>query len=419
MEHTIPYLNEWLGAWAIEPTFGSQLADAVRNLDIASHLATVDAVSLGSTGSDEYAYRTRVTDGVAVIDLQGTLMKHASSFGGGTSTVLARKAIAKASNDPDIRSIVLNIDSPGGTVNGTKELADAVQNARKNKPVYASVTDLCASAAYWVASQCDSVYASEMSLVGSIGTYMAISDYSGMAAMKGLKTHVVRAGAFKGAATPGTEITADHLADFQRLIDDRNEHFLKAVETGRSMTRDHLSSIADGRVHPVADAKKLGLIDGVATLDEVVAKARKSQKVRTKMIADIKQACPGASDSFLVSALEKGLSVDDAKTAWLAQQQSIIAARDARIAALETELAQAKEELAKAVATPAAKPVASVGAKPITASTETEKPSSAKAEFASRVAAMVESGKYTPHHARQQVMTDNDLRVRLLAEING
>src|SRR5581483_9650939 len=109
---------------------------------------------------------------------QGMLMKGQSSMGG-TSTVMARRDIRQAVADQDVAGILLAIDSPGGTVAGTDDLAAEVRQARTSKPVWAAIDDLGASAAYWVASQTQRVTVnSPTALVGSIGTLQVIRDLS-------------------------------------------------------------------------------------------------------------------------------------------------------------------------------------------------------------------------------------------------
>ncbi|MCC7085880.1 MAG: hypothetical protein IT427_12835, partial [Pirellulales bacterium] len=146
----VPYFAQWLGVWAMEESHLSGLASAVRSLDIQAHVS--DAAQR-ITAKDIPGASMEVSDGIATISLNGTLMKHAASLGMGTSTALARRLVRQAANDPQVRGIMLHIDSPGGTVAGTKELADEVATATQRKPVRAHISDLGASAAYWIASQ--------------------------------------------------------------------------------------------------------------------------------------------------------------------------------------------------------------------------------------------------------------------------
>jgi hypothetical protein len=132
-----------------------------------------------------------------------------------------------------------------------------------------------------VASQASRIIANETALVGSIGTYGVVQDTSGMAAMEGVRVHVIRAGAFKGAGTPGTEITAEHLTEMQRTVDGLNEYFLAGVAAGRSMlTAVRVRELADGRAWLAAEAKTLGLIDAIGSFDQALSELQSQAKPR-------------------------------------------------------------------------------------------------------------------------------------------
>ena len=179
-----------------------------------------------------------------------------------------RRALSLANGDDSVHSILLVVESPGGTVAGTSELAKAV--ASSPKPVVAYIEDMGASAAYWVASAATKVYANDSAYVGSIGTYMVIRDTSQAADKAGIKVHVINAGEFKGAGSAGTEVTDSQLAEFQRVINDTNNLFVEAVASHRGLDLATAKSLADGRIHLAAEAVKLGLIDGVRGIDAVL-----------------------------------------------------------------------------------------------------------------------------------------------------
>lgn len=210
-------------------------------------------------------------DDVAIIRLDGVLSKAGSWWFNGTSTVDARHQIAAAVADPRVKKIALVIYSPGGTVDGTYELAGDIAAAAKRKTTVAFIQDLGASGAFWAASQASQVFASPTALIGAIGTYAVLIDTSGLAEKLGTKVHIVRAGQFKGMGTPGTAVEKAHLAEAQRLIDARNEFFLQAVAAGRKLPMAKVRELADGRVHLAADAKRLGLIDGVQSFQTTLA----------------------------------------------------------------------------------------------------------------------------------------------------
>jgi signal peptide peptidase SppA len=264
----------------IEPAWFAQAVAAVRDGTLKPRQVTE-----GETVAQQQAAEAD-EGGIAMIGIHGQMTKGRSSFDDGTSTVETRIAIRKAVRDEQVKAILLHIDSPGGTVAGTADLADEIAGADRRKPVYAYIEDLGASAAYWVASQARRITANRTALVGSIGTLSVLEDLSGMAEAAGVKVHVIATGAYKGAFVEGTEITEDHLAYAQEVVDDLNAPFLKAVKGGRQMTAKQVREAADGRVHIAKKALAFGLIDGVESLDDTVRAMRKVIKEQETPRAD-------------------------------------------------------------------------------------------------------------------------------------
>lgn len=207
-------------------------------------------------------------DGVAIIDIAGPLSKSQTLYQyvfGGHSMPELEQQIRRAAADKAVSAILLRIDSPGGTVAGTSDLADAVYEARKEKRVVAYVSDMAASCAYYVASQADEIYADRDAVVGGIGVYLVVPDYSAAAEEQGIKVHVIKAGKNKGAGVPGAPVTDEHLAEFQREVNQLNETFVDAVARGRGWPVADVEKLNDGRVHVGRYALELGLVDGIAT----------------------------------------------------------------------------------------------------------------------------------------------------------
>jgi len=170
MSDLIPRLDSFFGAWAILPQALSDAAAALNGRELGDH-AAITALVLGMRRKrDEPVRRIGPASDVALIELSGPLMKHQSSLGG-TSTIDARRQVREATAAERIRAILLAIESPGGTIAGTAELADEVSKAATIKPVHAFIEDLGASAAYWVASQASWITVNASGLVGSIGSY--------------------------------------------------------------------------------------------------------------------------------------------------------------------------------------------------------------------------------------------------------
>ncbi len=271
--------------------------------------------------------------GIAVIQSTGVLVKTPSwwamAMGMGPVTLpQIEKQFNDAAADPSIKAIVHMIDSPGGTVAGTAEAADAIARANKAKPVISVIRDVGASGAYYLASQGRKIYANRSAVVGSIGVYAVITDFSKAAEMDGIKIHVVKAGEMKGAGTPGTAITEAQLAEKQREITHLADTFVAAIARGRGWSEERARTLADGRVHVGTHAVEVGLIDGIKTLDEVVAElagSASSPNFRQESAA-VAQATATQGDSnmnprlrkYLVSIGLKADATDAQATAYLA-----------------------------------------------------------------------------------------------------
>lgn len=266
-------LDEYFDKWAIDPERFQQLEASCRP-QISSYLNLYASQPRSeSISSDRYKYQI-TSDGVALIVMRGPMMKFESSFGG-VSTVATRRMIRSAIADDFVKAIVLVIDSPGGTVSGTKELADEVAAAAKRKPMYAHVEDYCCSAAYWVGSQVGKgrLFSSPTAMSGCIGTYMVVYDTSQAYAEAGIKTLLIKAGQYKGMGTSGVEITSEQIEHWQQGVDDLNRFFVSAVARGRKVSLAKASEWADGRAFVAARCVAMGLIDGEQTLDATIALA--------------------------------------------------------------------------------------------------------------------------------------------------
>jgi len=332
-------LSDYVGVWAVEPAAGSALLDLARRADLAAHVAAAAPPLLKA--ALEYTPVKANGQTVAVVTLTGTLMKSVGSMSGGTSTVAARRAVRQAANDPEVAAILLAIDSPGGSVAGTADLAADVKAAGKKKPVWAQIEDLGASAAYWVASQADKVFANTATaLVGSIGTLAVVYDLSGAADQAGVKTLVFGTGPLKGAGAPGAPVTEDQQAYFRGLVDDAQRSFDAAVRSGRGLTDRQLEAVKTGGVFGAADALDRKLVDGVqsldATLAQLAAEARRRARSQTSTRA-ARGPAPvrsAAMDETLTQAAADAVAAVPTAAEAVAGYRAAVAAEQARIAAV-------------------------------------------------------------------------------------
>jgi signal peptide peptidase SppA len=154
-----------------------------------------------------------VEDGIGVVAIEGPILRKpdlfARIFFGATGSEDIGAALREAAGRDDIKAVFLHIDSPGGTVAGTPELADAVAALDKKKPVYAFSSGLMCSAAYWVASQARAIYVTPSAQIGSIGVVQAVVDNSAALDKAGIKVEVFSVGKYKAMGAPGTPLTDD------------------------------------------------------------------------------------------------------------------------------------------------------------------------------------------------------------------
>jgi signal peptide peptidase SppA len=216
-----------------------------------------------------------INSGVAIIPIHGVMAKKMNMFNqisGGASTQLIARDIQAAVIDPNVNSIMLHIDSPGGTIDGTETLAGAVSAASDIKPVVSFVDGAMASAAYWVGSAADQIVASSStSNIGSIGVVATHTDTSKMEEESGVKITEISAGKYKRITSRHAPLTDDGKAEIQAQVDQLYTIFVDNVAENRGVDVDTvLEDMADGRVFLSKQAKKRGLIDEVASFEETI-----------------------------------------------------------------------------------------------------------------------------------------------------
>jgi signal peptide peptidase SppA len=218
-----------------------------------------------------------VRDGVAVVPVDGILSKRITllqKMSGGTSLELLSRDFRAAMADPAAHSVVLLIDSPGGATMGLQELAEEVYRARSGvKPVIALSDGMMASAAYWLGSAAREAYiSSDMTMVGSIGVLYRHIDVSKANEKDGIKVTEIYAGKYKTMVSSDSPLSDDARADIQAKVDKLYGLFVDTVARNRGVdAATVLERMAEARVFLGKEAIDAGLVDGAATLDEVIA----------------------------------------------------------------------------------------------------------------------------------------------------
>lgn len=230
----------------------------------------------------------QVMGNVAVVPMVGVLAKRANMFmqiSGGTSTQVVGDWLNQAAADPQVSAIVLEVDSPGGQVDGVQQLAQQVEQIRATgKPVVAWINGMGASGGYWVASAAERVLiADRNTVVGSIGVVSTHVDVSRREEQLGIRTTEITAGKYKRIATGYAPLTEEGRATIQQQVDAIYTNFVEDVAANRGASvEDVLNRMADGRVFIGQAALDAGLVDGVSTLDALVAELQPRSGVGRK-----------------------------------------------------------------------------------------------------------------------------------------
>lgn len=212
--------------------------------------------------------------GIAVVSINGPTF--ASYWGPGTYSNL-RATVEGLLDRDDVRCIVLEINSPGGDVNGLFECCEYISKANEAKPITAHVTGMCCSAAYAIAASCDKVVATQTSEIGSVGVYAQAYDDSEFLKKQGILARIFRSrNAERKNESPFSEEGA---AEIQSKIDYYEDCFYTVLSEGRAMERERcVEDFGHGAVFLATEALERNMIDGVMSYDELMNKLASSEE---------------------------------------------------------------------------------------------------------------------------------------------
>lgn len=191
-------------------------------------------------------------------------------------------AIQNIQDDPDIKGIIIEVDSPGGSPVAGEEIANAIKQS--TKPVVAYIRGVGASASYWAISSSDKIYASKNSDIGSIGVTMSYLDNVKQNDNDGLSYVQLSSGKYKDAGSPDRPLTADEKVLFERDIKIIHQNFIEDVANNRGLKIEDVTRIADGSTVLGARAKELGLIDEIGAYAD-------AEKYIEDMIGESAEVC--------------------------------------------------------------------------------------------------------------------------------
>jgi len=260
---------------------------------LPAKMAEILAVLSMRAAGDEFTseeIRARIGDGppetapstkgnIAIVPLRGVIahrMDALQESSGGMSAERFTRVIRALTADESVGTILIDSDSPGGTITGVPEAAQAVFEARETKRVVAIANGAMASAAYWIASQAHETIAIPSvydGAIGSIGVFAAHRDLSAALEQAGIKVTLIFAGEHKVTGNELEPLSDERRAEIQAMVNQAYARFVKDVARGRNVSVAEVKSgFGQGRGVSATDAKVAGLIDRIATFDETIAR---------------------------------------------------------------------------------------------------------------------------------------------------
>ncbi|MDF3818313.1 signal peptide peptidase SppA [Leptospira sp. 96542] len=216
-------------------------------------------------------------DKILILSIEGTISDESkeSFFGQSTESMVARikESLKYAERDPDVKGVILKINSPGGTVTASDIIYQEILKfrAKKQIPVFAGFMDTAASGAYYIAMATDAIGAHPTTVTGSVGVILSGFNVKEGLDKIGVKDQSITSGANKAIGSPLTEMSPEQRKILQSIVDNLFQRFFQVVKRGRpDVSESKLKEICDGRVFTAEQAKKDGMIDFIGYFDDFI-----------------------------------------------------------------------------------------------------------------------------------------------------
>ncbi|MBS3166939.1 signal peptide peptidase SppA [Candidatus Woesearchaeota archaeon] len=226
-----------------------------------------------------------ISNGIAIIPLNGEITTTGSDgiFSGASSSKITDK-LEKANENSNVRAIILEINSPGGTVVASREIANKVESI--DKPIIAWIRESGASGAYWIASASDWIVADDFSVTGSIGVIGSYVEFASLLENYNLTYRRLVAGENKDIGDPFTELTSSKEIILQQKLNLVREDFVNAVAKNRNLSKSKVELIAEGSFMFGKEAISLGLVDELGGKQEAINAAMKLSDLNSYRLID-------------------------------------------------------------------------------------------------------------------------------------
>ncbi|MGM0124067.1 signal peptide peptidase SppA, 36K type [Enterococcus sp. AZ194] len=288
--------------------FSGITAGVANKESVSDELSGLNDLLYGSNQLSETILESgSSSDKIARIQVEGTI---SSGNGGGlfsTETynhedLLNQIELIKESSD--VKAVLLEVNTPGGGVYESAELARALQDLQKQKiPIYVSMKNMAASGGYYISAHANKIYATQETVTGSIGVIMSSLNYSGLLEKLGIDDSTVKSGALKDMGSSTRPETKEEKEVLQDYIDSAYDRFVTIVSEGRNISKDEVKRIADGRIYDGQQALSVGLVDEIGFPDDALQALRKDYGLENAQYVQYSTESSGFADTWLGSKL--------------------------------------------------------------------------------------------------------------------
>ena len=241
---------------------------------------------------EEVLSGTNTKEKIKVVDLSGVIQS-------GSASDFVISDLKAAGEDPAVKGVILSVNSPGGSVYVSEQIAKEIKNLKaKNIPVYSVMREMAASGGYYVSAPTNRIYASNETLTGSIGVIMQMYSLQGLFEKYGIKEQNITSGKMKDAGSQGRNLTDEERKYFQDLVNSAYKRFVKIVADGRGMSEADVKKIADGRVYDGSQALANGLVDKIGDLDMAIEDMTKENKLTDPVVVSSSSFQPSLMSFF-------------------------------------------------------------------------------------------------------------------------
>ncbi len=230
-------------------------------------LLAIALLSLGQEGGKRGFY---FKEKIGVVDIVGPILE----------STRVMEQLVEFRKDPGIKGILLRVDSPGGGVGPSQEIYREILRTREEKPIVASMGSVAASGGYYVCSPATKIVANPSTITGSIGVIMEFMTFEKLLKKIGLEMEVLKKGEYKDVGSPHRALTPEEKEMLLKVMGDIHEQFIEDVSKARSLEKEKVRALADGRIFTGNEALTLGLVDAIGNQEDAVDLLKKLANIR-------------------------------------------------------------------------------------------------------------------------------------------